>query len=69
MRVLRLVPPPAPDVSGEAKVRKRLRETKRKALPQCDTCAGREYVEARVGATKVRLCVACLMQGRRREMS
>lgn len=48
-----------------AKVRKRLRETKIKALPQCDACGGREVIQARIGATKQDLCVACLITGRR----
>lgn len=48
-----------------AKVRKRLREAKVRALPQCDACGGRETIDARIGAVKSKLCVACLISGRR----
>jgi len=69
MRHLRAVPAEPEPVNPAAKSRKRMREAKQKRLPECGTCTGREYIEARVGATKTKICVACLAQGRRREMS
>lgn len=69
MPVLRAVPSEPEPLNPAAKVRKRMRETKQKALPQCGTCSGREFIETRVGATKFRICVSCLAQGRRREMT
>lgn len=71
MPVLRAVPaePDPLNPAANARKRKRQREAKQAALPHCGTCTGREYIEARVGATKTKLCVACLAQGRRREMS
>lgn len=59
---------PPPDSPAE-EVRARLRAKKQPGTPQCGTCAGREYVVARVGRTQTKLCVVCLMQGRRREMA
>ena len=57
-----------PDSPAE-EVRVRLRKTRQRGIPQCGTCAGREYVTARTGRVSTKLCVICLMQGRRREMN
>jgi hypothetical protein len=53
------------DVTPAAKVRKRLREARVCALPQCSACGGRETIDTRIGAVKQRICVACLIGGRR----
>lgn len=60
---------PAPDTPAE-QVRKRVRAMpKPAAMPQCQRCGGREYIETKIGAgrsaTKQRLCVLCLMKGER----
>lgn len=59
----------APDTAQE-KVRKRVRAMpKPPGMPQCVRCGGREYIEAKIGAgkgaTKLRLCVLCLLGGER----
>lgn len=65
MATLRVVPPSDEPVTPASKVRKRLREARVKALPTCAACGGRETVDARIGANKSKLCVTCLMAGRR----
>lgn len=60
---------PAPDTAQE-KVRKRVRAMARPpGMPQCVRCGGREYIESKIGAgkgaTKLRLCVLCLLGGER----
>ncbi len=60
---------PAPETPVE-QVRKRVRNAdKPAAMPQCDRCGGREYMETKIGAgkaaTKQRLCVSCLLRGQR----
>jgi hypothetical protein len=65
MRKFHVVDGGAEPVSPAAKVRKRLRESRVKALPQCAACGGRETIDTRIGAVKQRLCVCCLLQGRR----
>jgi len=64
---LRLVPPSPPPASE--RVRKRVRETTDRNRPRCMSCGGHEYVVAQNGRTRTKLCVVCLMQGRRREMT
>lgn len=65
MRNLYLVPgTEAPDTPLE-QVRKRLRKTKVAHMPQCDRCAGREYITARIGNVQSKLCVNCLSRGER----
>lgn len=51
-------------------VRKRVRAMPKPAdMPQCLRCGGREYIETKIGAgkgaTKQRLCVACMLKGER----
>lgn len=49
--------------------RQRARASADRNRPHCTTCGGHEYITARNGRTSAKLCVGCLMQGRRREMS
>ena len=53
-----------PDTSPAGGVRKRVRQFARD-WPACSHCGGREVVAASVGNVKNKLCVCCLMQGRR----
>lgn len=54
---------PKPDAPAD-KVRKRARKSARD-WPACSHCGGRETVQASIGNVKNKLCVCCLMQGRR----
>jgi len=63
---LRLVPPSPPPASE--RVRKRVRATADRNRPRCTSCGGHEYIVAQNGRVRTKLCVVCLMQGRRREM-
>lgn len=45
-------------------MRKRIRKSARD-WPACVACGGRETVVAAIGNVKNKLCVACLMGGRR----
>jgi len=56
------VPEPVTQADG---VRKRLRESRQKNLPQCPSCQAREYITARIGNVQNKICVSCLSQGRR----
>lgn len=58
---------PPPDTPAE-RVRAKVRKAKLPHLPQCSSCSGVEYVIGTVGKRRAKLCVICLMQGRRREM-
>ena len=53
-----------PDASPAGAVRKRARKSSRD-WPACSHCGGRETVPAKIGNVKNKLCVACLLQGRR----
>lgn len=53
-----------PDTSPAGQVRKRIRKSARD-WPACVACGGRETVVAAIGNVKNKLCVACLMGGRR----
>lgn len=53
-----------PDASAAGQVRKRVRESARD-WPKCPRCGGRETITASVGNVKNKLCVVCLMGGRR----
>lgn len=64
---LRIVPPSAPPPAE--KVRKRTRASSDRSRPRCTSCGGHEYVTAKNGRTQAKLCLACLMAGRRREMA
>lgn len=60
---------PQPSTPAE-EVRKRVRAMPKPAdMPQCLRCGGREYIETKIGAgkgaTKQRLCVACMLRGER----
>lgn len=59
---------PAPDTPAE-RVRRRMRESADKRRPHCTSCGGHEYIVAQNGRARAKLCVVCLMQGRRREMT
>jgi len=59
---------PAPDTPGE-RVRKRTVASRAIYKPSCSSCGGHEYVTARHGNTRSKLCIICLTQGRRREMT
>lgn len=70
-RVLRLPKMPKfrviegrPDASPAGAVRKRVRQSARD-WPACSHCGGREVVAAKIGNVSNKLCVACLLQGRR----
>lgn len=52
----------APDPG--AAVKKRVRKSARD-WPCCRECGGRETVQAKIGNVSNKLCVACLLQGRR----
>lgn len=67
MSRLRLVPR-APDTPAVG-VRKRARAAAVKCRPYCGTCGGAEYIVARTGNVSAKLCLGCLTQGRRREMT
>jgi len=54
---------PKPDAPAD-KVRRRVRKSARD-WPACSHCGGREVVAAKIGNVSNKLCVACLMQGRR----
>ncbi|HWS73666.1 MAG TPA: hypothetical protein VN324_00860 [Quisquiliibacterium sp.] len=67
------------ELTPAAEVRRKARaHAKPRGMIACPSCGGREYVNARTGAlevdgravagTSARLCVVCLMQGRRVEM-
>lgn len=53
-----------PDTSPAGQVRRRMRESAR-PWPHCPSCGGREYITASAGNVRNKLCVICLMQGRR----
>ncbi len=53
-----------PDASPAGKVRRRVRESARD-WPACPSCGGRETIVASTGNVKNKLCVVCLLQGRR----
>lgn len=59
---------PPPDTPAE-RVRKRARESADRNRPRCTSCGGHEYITAKNGRTNTKLCVVCLTQGRRREMT
>lgn len=52
------------DDSPAGKVRERMRQSAR-PWPHCPHCGGRETITARIGNVRNKLCVACLVQGRR----
>lgn len=52
-----------PDAPAD-KVRRRAKQSARD-WPACRECGGRETVQAAIGNVKNKLCVCCLMQGRR----
>ena len=54
---------PAPD-DPLNRVKKRVRQSARD-WPACPHCGGRETITASIGNVKNKLCVVCLMQGRR----
>ncbi|KAF1045614.1 hypothetical protein [Xylophilus sp.] len=58
---------PAPDTPAE-KQRERIRKMAYKHMPSCTSCGGSEYITARIGNVRSKLCVICLTQGRRRVM-
>ena len=53
-----------PDTSAAGQVRRRTRESARD-WPSCPHCGGREVVAASIGNVKNKLCVVCLLGGRR----
>lgn len=53
-----------PDTSPAGKVRSRVRASARD-WPHCPHCGGREVIAAKIGNVSNKLCVVCLMQGRR----
>jgi hypothetical protein len=54
---------PAPDNPAE-RARKRTRQSARD-WPACRACGGREVIVAKIGNVSNKLCVCCLMVGRR----
>lgn len=52
-------------VTQASTVRKRLRAKRQRDLPQCPSCGGRETITASAGNVRNRLCVVCLLGGRR----
>lgn len=58
---------PPPDTPIE-RVRQKMRKSRIQAIPSCSSCGGHEYVTARTGNITTKLCLTCIMQGRRREM-
>jgi hypothetical protein len=54
-----------PDDSAPEQVIKRARASAKKYMPACRNCGGSETVAAKIGNVTNRLCVICLMQGRR----
>lgn len=52
-------------VTPATSVKKRLRAKRQRNLPQCPDCSGRETIVASIGNVRNKICVACLMQGRR----
>lgn len=58
---------PAPDTPAE-RVRQRVRKSAVKAKAHCSSCGGGEWIASRNGNVRMKLCVVCLTQGRRREM-
>jgi hypothetical protein len=59
---------PPPDSPAE-RVRQKVRKGRASYKPSCSSCGGHEYVSARNGNTNTKLCLICLMDGRRREMT
>jgi len=59
---------PPPDTPAE-QVRQRVKRSAMVHLPSCTSCGGHEYITARIGKQTSKLCVVCLTQGRRREMT
>jgi len=53
-----------PDASPAGQVRRRARQSARD-WPCCSACGGRETIVASTGNVKNKLCVVCLLQGRR----
>lgn len=66
---LRLVPPSKPPDTPTERVRKRVRASADRNRPRCTSCGGHEYITAKNGRASAKLCVVCLTQGRRREMT
>jgi hypothetical protein len=56
-----------PDTSPAGQVRKRIKQSARD-WPHCPNCGGRETITASIGNVRTKLCVVCLMQGRRVEI-
>jgi len=59
---------PPPDSPAE-RVRQKMRKSRNSHAPSCSSCGGSEYINARSGNASAKLCVVCLTQGRRREMT
>jgi hypothetical protein len=53
---------PAPDTPQE-QVRKRLRKTRTKGIPQCPRCESRTFLTIQTGTTKQKTCFFCAMKG------
>lgn len=64
MAKLYAVPRATKPDSPADKSRRRVRQSARD-WPACPHCGGREVVQAAIGNVKNKLCVACLMKGRR----
>lgn len=66
---LRLVPETMPPDDPRDRIVGRVRKTVLKTKPHCTTCGGGEYVTTKHDKVTAKLCLVCLMQGRRREVS
>lgn len=64
MAKLYVVPPSKKPDAPADKARRRVRESARD-WPACSACGGREVVAAKIGNVSNKLCVSCLLQGRR----
>jgi hypothetical protein len=62
---LRVIDGTKPPDTPAQRVRERVRKVAVPHLPSCRSCGGHETITASVGKTKNKLCVVCLLQGRR----
>jgi len=69
MPKFRVIPGTPPPDSPAERVRKKVVASRAKYKPSCSSCGGSEYITSRHGNVHTKLCVICLTQGRRREMT
>jgi hypothetical protein len=64
MAKLQLIAGTQADNTPKEIVRKRLRKTRTKTIPQCPSCASRTYIEVKTGTLKQQVCIMCLIGDR-----